>query len=53
MPIMDMAKICDLASEEVSRGFMGRFGTTKGIELHSGKVKNIKRTKDPSLLLNI
>jgi len=42
VPIMDMANHSDLVLEEVSRGFVGRFGTTKGIELNSGKVKNIK-----------
>ena len=45
VPVMDMANHNDLALEEVSRGFMGRYGTTKGIDLHSSKVKKYKRAK--------
>lgn len=46
VPVMDMANHNDLAAEEVSRGFMGRFGTTKGIELRSGKVKKYQKGEE-------
>ncbi len=46
VPIMDMANHNDLGAEEVSRGFMGRFGTTKGIEVRSGKAKQYKEGEE-------
>lgn len=46
IPIMDMANHDDLGVEEVKRGFMGPFGTTKGVELKTGKVREYKKDEE-------
>ena len=43
VPFMDMANHDDLGVEEVRSGFMGTFGTTKGVEFRTGKVREYKK----------
>jgi len=37
IPFMDMVNHDDVGTQEVNNGFMGTFGTTKGVELKTGK----------------
>lgn len=37
VPFMDMVNHDDVGTQEVNGGFMGTFGTTKGVELKTGK----------------
>ena len=46
IPIMDMANHDDLGVEEVKGGFMGTFGTTKGVEMRAGKVREYKNGEE-------
>ncbi len=42
IPIIDMANHGDIGVEEVKGGFMGTFGTTKGAELRTSKLREYK-----------
>ena len=46
IPLMDLANHADVGVEEVSRGFMGTFGTTKGIELKTGKTRSYQKGEE-------
>ena len=40
IPIMDMANHDDFGVQEIQEGFMGTFGTTKGVVVKAGSTKN-------------
>mmetsp|Transcript_9179 Transcript_9179/g.10646 ORF Transcript_9179/g.10646 Transcript_9179/m.10646 type:complete len:566 (-) Transcript_9179:62-1759(-) len=46
IPLMDLANHDDLGVEEVSGGFMGTFGTTKGVVLRTGKIREYKANEE-------
>jgi [ribulose-bisphosphate carboxylase]-lysine N-methyltransferase len=46
IPIMDVANHDDLGVEEVGSGFMGRFGTTKGAQIRTGKTRQYKKDEE-------
>lgn len=46
IPLMDLANHADLGVEEVRRGFMGTFGTTKGIEIKTGKTRSYEKGEE-------